>query len=105
MTEQKPILCQNCGEPLHFEAVSEIMNRSKMSMVIEPHEGELLSAETVGGTLTQMSKLLKAMGKDLGHSVNVCVSGLNFDAGKIRFDVVVARQDGKIKPRVKLNEV
>ena len=96
----EPMRCGKCGEPVAAEAVSKLMNESRMSFSIAPHPGELMNAENVGGSLTQMGKLLRSIGRDMGAQTNVLVENVSTDDdGKITFKLLLARHEPGVKKR------
>ncbi|WP_130229318.1 hypothetical protein [Bradyrhizobium sp. Leo121] len=70
-----------------------------MSFTIHPNPGELLSARTVGDSITNMEKLLAAVGKEMGVKTNVLVGGLEWNEGCVKVDMIVARHEPGIKKR------
>jgi hypothetical protein len=91
--------CPKCGEPLSFQMTTQLMSDSRMSFVIHPNKGELLSARTVGDSISSMEKLLVAVGKDLGVKTNVMVEGLEWTDGSVKIDMIIARHEPGIKKR------
>lgn len=100
MTIETPkVICPKCGEPLSFQMTTELMSDSRMSFVIHPHKGELLSARTVGDSISNTEKLLVAVGKELGVKTNVMVEGLTWTDGSVKVDLIVARHEPGITKR------
>lgn len=100
MTIETPAAkCPHCGEPLSFQVTTQLMSDSRMSFVLHPNKGELLSARTVGDSITNMEKLLVAVGKDLGVKTTVLVEGLQWTDGSVKVDMIVARHVPGIKQR------
>jgi hypothetical protein len=99
MTIPDNVKCPHCGEPLGFQMTTKLMSDSRMSFVIHPNEGELLSARTVGDSISSMEKLLVAVGKDLGVKTNVLVEGLQWTDGAVKVDMLVARHEPGLKKR------
>lgn len=91
--------CPKCGEPLSFQMTTKLMSDSRMSFVIHPNKGELLSARTVGDSITNMEKILVAVGKELGVKTNVMVEGLEWTDGSVKIDMIVARHEPGITKR------
>ena len=100
MTIEAPeVKCPKCGEPLSYQMAAQLMSDSRMSFVIHPHKGELLSARTVGDSISNMEKLLVAVGKELGVKTNVMVEGLTWADGSVTVDIIVARHEPGITKR------
>lgn len=101
MTVKTPegIKCPHCGEPIGFQMTTKLMSDSRMSFVIHPNKGELLSARTVGDSISNMEKLLAAVGKELGVKTNVLVEGLEWTDGSVKIDFIVARHEPGITKR------
>lgn len=101
MASRPDIACPHCGEKLAFEVAAKAMDSSKMSFTITPHDGELLSAKTVGGSIENVSKLLVSVGKAMDANVHVLVNGLHYNAGSVTIDLLVARNDKGVGKRDK----
>lgn len=93
--------CPKCGEPLSFQMTTKLMSDSRMSFVIHPNKGELLSARTVGDSISNMEKILVSVGKELGVKTNVMVEGLEWTDGSVKIDMIVARHMPGITKREK----
>lgn len=93
------VKCPSCGEPIGFKLTTKLMSDSRMSFVIHPNKGELLSARTVGDSISNMEKLLIAVGKDLGVKTQVLIEGLEWTDGSVKIDMIVARHEPGLKKR------
>lgn len=93
--------CPKCGEPLSFQMTTKLMSDSRVTFQIQPHKGELLSARTVGDTITNMEKLLVSIGKDMGVKTNVMVEGLQWNDGSVKVDLIIARHEPGVTKRRK----
>jgi hypothetical protein len=94
------INCPHCGGELHYDTVSRIMDRSRVSMKLYPHKGEMMQAHTVGGVITQMEKLQVAVAKEIGLKIILSVEKITTDAdGAIKIDFLLARHEPGIKKR------
>jgi hypothetical protein len=91
--QAKDLHCPNCGEKLSFEMVGKLMADSRMSFCIAPHEGELLSAKTVGKSLAALEGIFVACGDELGVKTQMLVEGMTFDKGAVKFNLLLARHD------------
>lgn len=94
--------CSQCGHEMSFETVAEAMDESRMSFTVTPQPGNLISASTIGGTVTQMDKMLRTITRDLGaKTVTLVERVVTEDDGTIRFDLLIARAEGKPAKRRK----
>jgi hypothetical protein len=101
MATKPDISCPHCGEKLAFEVAAQAMENSKMSFTITPHEGELLGAKTVGGSIENVAALLVSVGKSMDANVQVLVNGLHYNAGAVTVDLLVARSEKGVGKRKK----
>lgn len=86
---ERTVKCPECGHEASYNLFSLIPDKQRMQFKIVPGESGLLSAETVGGTLAEMQKLLRAMGKEHGEKMNVSVCGIEYDNGAVTFDLLL----------------
>lgn len=93
--------CPSCGHVSAFNLMSVMPQKQRMSFVIKPGENGMLGAETVGGTLDQMGKLIRALGREHGQRMSVMVSGVSYDNGAIQFDLLVAEAKGSAEKKRK----
>lgn len=91
--------CPHCGGTLGFEVATKLMSESRVSFSLHPHEGEHLSASTVGLSIDNISSLLKAVGDDLGIKTDVLVSGMQYLDGGVTVDLIVARSGANVEQR------
>lgn len=88
----KRIQCPSCNEPLSFEMVTQATAESSIALSLTPTPGEMFDIETVGGALRSLSKLLKAVGNEMGvKTVVMLKSAKTSEAGELVFDLVIAR--------------
>jgi len=91
MSDASPV-CPHCHEPLTFETVVEIKNQSRIKFSISPNPGELMTAKTIGGSLTNLESLLKEIGRGLKAPTEIMVEKIDTDeAGTIVFHLLIAR--------------
>ncbi len=86
------------SQQVMFATVPE---EQKFSFRITPLPGRLMDTETVGGTLTQIGKLYKAIGNDIDLKVKwkTCVVDIAIEEdGSLRFDMVVCPVDDVDEP-------
>ena len=85
-------LCPHCQKPLGIEAVSKLMSESRFSFTMQPKEGELLSAGTVGGCIEDIAKLMDASAKDFGAKSRTVVEAISSEPdGTIKVDFLITR--------------
>lgn len=58
--------CPNCGHGISANLWARVMDQSRLALELTPTPGEHMSARAVGGCITSMDRLLKAVGRDLG---------------------------------------
>lgn len=86
------VTCANCGHKMNVELVSTLTPESAMRMTIHPMEGQKLSLDTVGASMSDMSKLLKAIAKEQGLQAEVFLDDLKIDpSGAVSFGFVITR--------------
>lgn len=84
--------CPHCHKPLGIEAVSRLMGESRFSFTMQPQPGEFLSAETVGGCIENLGKLMDASGEALGVKSRTVVEGMSYaEDGKITVNFLITR--------------
>jgi len=84
--------------------VADLKDKSRIRWCITPMEGEMMTADVVGGTLHSLDKLLKATMKGTGAPVTVLVESIaTDDTGTITFTLLVLRysQSAMRKKRMK----
>lgn len=88
----KPFACPHCAKELSIDLMTTLVPESAMRMVLKPKEGERLSLDTVGGTMADMAKLLKTIGKSQGIHAEVLLDDFKvLPDGGVDFGFVVAR--------------
>ena len=90
--------CPKCGEKIGINLTSALMDESRVSFKLSCKEpGDFLSAETLGGALLQMHKLLAAGGKAVGIKTNVVVEGITFADDGVTFNLLLTRFAKELK--------
>lgn len=79
--------CPHCGGAIVIGEAAKAPPETVMQLVLRPKAGQMLSAETVGGTLTALEKLLRATGKQLGAKTFTAVQGVTVNDGEVVFDL------------------
>jgi hypothetical protein len=89
---QRGVPCPHCKEPLTFEMVAKAAAETELSFKLTPRPGEMLDLETIGGSLSNFSKLLKAVGKSIDHKTMVMLKRTTtHDDGALEFIVQICR--------------
>ena len=89
--------------------IATAADSSRIQWRLRPAPGELLGADTVGGTLHQVAKLMKASNKNIPTTTLVEAVRMTED-GCIEFDLLVLRWEGarerkkRIAARIKSRE-
>ncbi len=99
MSDTTTLRCPHCAQEIGGQAVSRLMDNSRMSFSITPQEGELLTARNVGSAIEQMDRLLTAIGKDMGVKTVVGVECVSFEKGAITINLLLARHELGLKKR------
>lgn len=87
--EQKAVKCHSCGEDLSMTAVEALKDKARFTFAIVPKSGSMLRAETIGGTLVQLAKLIRATGRDHGVKRTLLVEGIKAsDDGRVEIDLI-----------------
>lgn len=82
--------CPKCETEL--EPVSYLTGESSLSMSIVPKDGQLLSLDTLGGCMSNMSELMTALGDKVESPTRCLVTGLSVaEDGTVKFDFLVTR--------------
>ena len=77
--------CPNCDTSLGLSAV--IPEDQRLSMVVTLEEGRMLSADTLGGMVTNFAKLMKLTGKQVGETkVETFIYAIRQEANKIEIE-------------------
>jgi hypothetical protein len=84
--------CPKCGEAFSPEFVFDATKDSRMSFKLHPGEGGHMMADTVGGAVQNLAKLIAAVGRQNGHRSVLLVERIGTDAdGALCFDFICAR--------------
>ena len=84
------LCCPHCAQEFHVEAEARLPPETKLRFSITPRPGEMVSASTVGGTMTEMQKLLAAVGRSMGAKTVTLVEGLSTgEDGALHIDLRV----------------
>jgi hypothetical protein len=95
--ERSSVHCPNCDHELSVGLVAQCTKESRVAWKIYPKPGELMNAATVGGTLVDVGKLLKAVGKEQGLRVDILVESVTSNQEAITFNLLIARFEPGIR--------
>lgn len=82
--------CPKCHEKL--EPLSFIPTEQQFVVELK-YEGDYLCAATLGGTITNMERLLVAVAKDAGGNVSVYIKDISYGdhTARIAFMIIIAQ--------------
>lgn len=84
------VRCPHCENDFEVDVEVELPAETKLRWAITPMPGQMLSASTVGGSLTALHKLLAAAGRTLGARTETLVEGMSIqEDGALVFDLRV----------------
>ena len=72
------VTCPHCQHSLPVALSASVPDEQRMEFVITS-ESELLLARTLGGVLTDLAVLLRAVDRDMGAEVQTFVEGIDMD--------------------------
>lgn len=70
---KEPLKCSHCGEPIGIELVAKLKAKSRVTMTLAPHEGELLGAVVLGAKIEAFAKLMEKACEAEGSRAKVAV--------------------------------
>jgi hypothetical protein len=68
-----PVKCPHCGGDVDFHVVAVAKAKSRVTMTIAPHEGELLGAAVLGEKIEAFANLMKKAAEAEGSSAKIAV--------------------------------
>lgn len=75
--------CPKCETPLR---VSLMIPKEQRFIFAISHDNEFIAAETIGGTVTAMRKLMRGIAKQQGVNLDVFISNLSMTAGRVEIE-------------------
>lgn len=90
--------CPNCKAPLSPVYLVPPEQQFRYSITLKDGE-QMLHAETLGGSISAMRKLLCAVAKQTGQEVEVFVEGIEY-GNPIHIDFVILHKQSKAKKSV-----
>lgn len=88
----KGVKCPHCGGEISAQLWATAVNEHRLSIRVEPNPGELISASTFAGLVRSTSRLLEAVGRDMGTKTQVLLERIETDGnGAHKAHFVVAR--------------
>lgn len=85
------VVCPNCSHRINVEVVAAF-KETTLACKYTVANGHRLQARTLGGTMVDMEKLLKAVAKGMGAKVEVLVTGATVTDTEYAVEYVIARQ-------------
>ena len=82
--------CPECNHEYDMEYVATVPKEQRMILSIET-ENEMFAAGTVGGTISDVDKLMSCVAKDVGYKVVTFISNIVFDRRKISIEFLILR--------------
>jgi hypothetical protein len=94
------IKCPHCSGDIHIEAGLRLPPETSVRWAITPKPGEMLSADTVGGTLTDVRKLFRSLGRELGVTTETLVEKIEMNGETIVFHLRVINAPKEVRQRI-----
>ncbi|MGE0853312.1 MAG: hypothetical protein AB7O44_27495 [Hyphomicrobiaceae bacterium] len=89
------IACPKCGEPIAARIWARAMDQHRMVISLAPKPGDHLAAHTVGGSLSDIDRLLKAAGREIGVKTLTLLERVETtEAGELRFHLLITNVRG-----------
>lgn len=88
-----PLKCPHCQAELdQIDLIGRLKKQSSISLRLHPKQGEAISANTLGATLLQFEKLLKAESESLDIKTTVAIDSVQTsEDGAIEVKFVLMR--------------
>lgn len=78
-------ICPNCAHEAELEECSKLDAENSVHFKLYPKPGSLMTAKTVGGTLSALEGLLRALAKEHNMKADVLVESVSTENGAIDF--------------------
>ena len=89
--------CPLCEKEFALSRVAKFTPQSEVTMTLESANGQFLSLETIGKTMTHTSELFKALADAMDFDAEVLCSDMKVEAGKVSFSFSILRTErGKL---------
>lgn len=88
--------CPHCGKDIGANFFASF-KPTTMKLGLQIEDGHRLQAETIGGVLTNTSKLLKAQARQIGGEIEALVDGIAFSEKEITFTFMIVEARPKKK--------
>lgn len=69
--------CPKCSNVMYLRRTAAYQNTSLL-LTLTVADGHMLQAHTLGGTMIEMSKLMRSMAKQMGANIQVLVENVEF---------------------------
>ena len=90
--------CPSCKHEWNGSLAAIVAPEQRLTLTLRKeagHENEPFTADTIGGALNGLTEALNAAAKSLGGKVAVFVTGITYEPGAVRVDVMTV--EGKKK--------
>jgi hypothetical protein len=88
VTKGKAAKCPHCGADFYLRQVAAIPAKQIFTMTLESESGSF-SARTVGETIANIDRLMKAVAKDIGGKVEMFIDSMEKVDNKLRVSFLV----------------
>jgi hypothetical protein len=88
----QPCKCPHCDKEIHISVVESVKERSKVKFTMTAAPGELFRSEQVGRIMVSHSKLMRALGRDLGVETEAYLVGTSMSGEEVSFEVLLVRK-------------
>lgn len=97
--EKAPVCCPHCQKPLTAVIWASAAQESRMMITLKPEEGRRLGLDTVGGTMSAVETLLKAVGRDMGVKLQPMLEAVTSEPdGTVVIHILTAQVKPKSPP-------
>lgn len=93
-SKQPKLTCPHCSKEIHYVTAAHVPEKQVMSMRLESATGHF-SAKTLGATIVEFDKLLKAVARDVGGKVEVFIDSLEKDDKSLTVGFMIATVTGE----------
>ena len=86
--KRTPVVCPECAAEFNVGLETVVPDEQIFSMKLQS-KNELLSADTVGGTITSLAKLLGTVAKDVGVPVHVFIKSMEVKPNEVTVGMLI----------------
>lgn len=80
--------CPHCQQTFPVNAFATIPDKQTLKMSLS-YESDLMSADTLGASITNMSKVLTEVARSVGTKISVFVESISYGQGKVEIEFTV----------------